>query len=102
MASSAGEGAHVHGEHMHGEQCGGGWKGHLEGVVDLESREQLCRRRQSRRRELCHFADALSLSIPIATPTNGRGGCSRMTVSPPARRRRPLSSGRLRCVCIAR
>ena len=32
----------------------------------------------------CHFAGALSL-IPIETPTKGRGGCSRMTVSPTAR-----------------
>ena len=37
----------------------------------------------SRRRD-CHFADALS--IPIETTTNGREGCSRMTVSPTARR----------------
>ena len=31
----------------------------------------------SRRRDFCHFADTLSLSIPIETPANGRGGCSR-------------------------
>ena len=39
----------------------------------------------SRRRD-CHFADALS-SVAIERPTKGRGGCSRMTVSPAARHR---------------
>ena len=36
----------------------------------------------SRRRD-CHFADT-PLSIPIETPTEGRGGCSRMTAPPTA------------------
>ena len=37
----------------------------------------------SRRREFCHFADT-SFPIHIETPTKGRGGCSRTTVSPTA------------------
>ena len=36
-----------------------------------------------RRREFCHFADT-TLSIHIETPAKGRGGCSRMVVSPTA------------------
>ena len=45
----------------------------------------------------CQFADALSLSIAIETPTKGGGGCSRMTVSPTtagARRRARLRDAR--------
>ena len=38
----------------------------------------------SRRRD-CHFADT-PFFIPTETPAKGRGGCSRMTVSPTARR----------------
>ena len=38
----------------------------------------------SRRRD-CHFAD-ISFSIAIEMPAQGRGGCSRMTVSPTADR----------------
>ena len=41
-----------------------------------------------RRREFCHLAGALSLSIAIETPNEGRAGCSRMAVSPAAVRAR--------------
>ena len=46
---------------------------------------------QSSYRRDCHFSDALS--IPIETPTKGRGGCSRMTAPPTAR---PVPRGVLR------
>ena len=45
----------------------------------------------SRRRD-CHFDDT-PFFIPIEPPTKGRGGCSRMTVSPTARRKRFYSAG---------
>ena len=37
----------------------------------------------SRRREFCHFADIISPSL-LKRPNEGRGGCSRTTVSPTA------------------
>ena len=45
--------------------------------------------RPGRRRDFCHSADT-PVSIPIELPAKGRGGCSRMTVSPPAREARAV------------
>ena len=49
---------------------------------DIQNLHDLNKGMASRRRD-CHFADA-SLSIAIEKPTEGRGGCSRMTASPTA------------------
>ena len=63
----------------------------------LTSRTRRCGQRRcpspSRRRD-CHFADVPS-TISIETPTKGRGGCSRMTVSPTA----TITSGSRTSVC---
>ena len=47
------------------------------GTADRSSSQAISRRRD------CHFADN-PVHIPIETPAKGRGGCSRMKVSPTA------------------
>ena len=73
--------------HMESEMSRGG----ATTTLGSDSRCTTCTQGASSRQRDGHFADT-PLSIPIETRAEGGGGCSRMTVSPTARRVRRLGA----------